>query len=507
MDKSPARHIELMDYLRGAAIICVLLFHTLGTAFGMWTLPWDGVVRDENVPISFLCFLPLSFGQIGVPIFFVVSGFCIHLSFQQSGGGFRNFFVRRFFRIYPPYLAALAFAILLLESTAVEGVPRPSILWPLLTHLLMVFNFDPSSLLAFNGVFWSLSIEVQLYLIYPVLLLLVGRLGWKRTMAILAICECVIRAINHPMENVGATVTPFGYWFSWSLGAFIADAVLKNEPLPFAKAPVMPWFFLMVLSYFFKPTYPFLFPLAAVTTAIITSRILSRTMPQIKLPAVSLTALKKIGIWSYSIYLLHEPLLRAYGFVISWILPDSYHAAPAILSLVVLAWIPVIVFGFLWHEIFELPSIALGRRLVQKTFSRFNAASFSVMAFALLLIAVANCWINFKFTPEPPQKNNNMAWSLATNPDPSKRNGALAVKLAEDASRRTQFRNATITATLAASYAEAGRFDDAVAAAQKAIEIGTENGEANLVEANRQLLVLYQKHQAYHEPAKASAAK
>jgi peptidoglycan/LPS O-acetylase OafA/YrhL len=49
-------------------------------------------------------------GWVGVPIFFTVSGFCIHLSYQRSReNGFKRFFTRRFFRIYPPYLLAVLF--------------------------------------------------------------------------------------------------------------------------------------------------------------------------------------------------------------------------------------------------------------------------------------------------------------------------------------------------------------------------------------------------------------
>ena len=55
--------------------------------------------------------------------------------------------------------------------------------------------------------------------------------------------------------------------------------------------------------------------------------------------------------------------------------------------------------------------------------------------------------------------------------------------------------------TLAAAYAEAGRFDEAIATAQKACELAARNGEANLLQKNQQLLELYQNHQPYHEPA------
>src|SRR5437899_2401642 len=100
-----SKHIELLDYTRGIAIISVLFFHTLGVMFGYDMLPWNGWLRDfSSDQDSFLNFLPFSFGQAGVAIFFVVSGFCIHISFQQQGQKWSGFFIRRFSRIYPAFL-------------------------------------------------------------------------------------------------------------------------------------------------------------------------------------------------------------------------------------------------------------------------------------------------------------------------------------------------------------------------------------------------------------------
>ena len=64
----------------------------------------------------------------------------------------------------------------------------------------------------------------------------------------------------------------------------------------------------------------------------------------------------------------------------------------------------------------------------------------------------------------------NLAWVLATSSDDSLRNGARAVQLAENVARRAGHPNAIVLRTLAAAYAETGRFDDAIDAAQDAIQ-------------------------------------
>lgn len=96
-------------------------------------------------------------------------------------------------------------------------------------------------------------------------------------------------------------------------------------------------------------------------------------------------------------------------------------------------------------------------------------------------------------------ENNNMAWSFATNPEDSKRNGTLAVKLAEDACQRTQYKETIMVGTLAAAYAEAGRFDEAISTARKACALASQSGNQELLQKNQELLALYLKHQPYRD--------
>ena len=104
--------------------------------------------------------------------------------------------------------------------------------------------------------------------------------------------------------------------------------------------------------------------------------------------------------------------------------------------------------------------------------------------------------------PDSPDVLNNLAWLLATAPDAHIRDGVQAVKYAGRACELTHYGVAPFVGTLAAAYAEAGRYDDAIAAAQKACALATAAGEGELLEKNQQLLVLYRAHQPYHEAAR-----
>ena len=166
-------HLSFLDHIRGLAIILVFGFHALHPAFGRSDLPWDGWFRDFNVPRLFLVLLPVSSGSIGVAIFFVVSGFCIHLSHERSKQkDLRTFFVRRFFRIYPPYFLALAFFALVFPRSRLR-LDSPSDFANLGSHALLIHNFFKPWAVGINGSFWSLAVEAQLYLLYPLLLVLV----------------------------------------------------------------------------------------------------------------------------------------------------------------------------------------------------------------------------------------------------------------------------------------------------------------------------------------------
>ncbi len=126
----------------------------------------------------------------------------------------------------------------------------------------------------------------------------------------------------------------------------------------------------------------------------------------------------------------------------------------------------------------------LGNALLQK--GRVNAA-------------IAQYQQALQIKPDAPGVLNNLAWLLATCSDAHLRDGVQAVKYAEQACELTHHGVTPFIGTLAAAYAEAGRYDDAMAAAQQTCALATAAGEPALLEQNRKLLALYRAHQPYHE--------
>jgi tetratricopeptide (TPR) repeat protein len=102
--------------------------------------------------------------------------------------------------------------------------------------------------------------------------------------------------------------------------------------------------------------------------------------------------------------------------------------------------------------------------------------------------------------PNWPESLNNLAWILAANPDATLRNGAEAVTLAERACQLTNYKEPLLIGTLAAAYAEAGRFPEAVSTAEKARALALAAGLEEVARKNQELLELYRAGRAYHEP-------
>jgi Predicted acyltransferases len=340
----PVRRIDFLDHVRGLAILGVMVFHAVEAAFG------HQVWREGPAWLR-----PASLGSLGVAVFFVVSGFCIHTSHAGSAEpGLGRFFLRRFFRIYPPYLFALA----------LFAVGRDFSLPQLVSHAGLFHNFDARWFQGINPSFWSIAVEWQLYCAYPLFYFAALRWGWTPVLAVLATIEVSLvlleRTIGLP---VALRHSVLGYGCSWAAGAALADAWLRGSPLPFrALWHRLLWPVLTLVPVCFAPRYALLsFLFGALSTVSWISWALSR--PATATPAPSrLRPLAFIGACSYSLYLLHQPLLRALS---ASELPPLQN-----LAWLFLLFVPIILLAHAAYRLIELPSIALGRIISRLVVSR-----------------------------------------------------------------------------------------------------------------------------------------
>lgn len=113
--------------------------------------------------------------------------------------------------------------------------------------------------------------------------------------------------------------------------------------------------------------------------------------------------------------------------------------------------------------------------------------------------AIGHYRMALKLQPQNADVLNNLAWIRAANAEAGFRDGPEAVDLAERACRLTDFRQPLMVGTLAAAYAEAGRFDDAVATAEKARALAIALGQQDVAAKNLELIRLFKARQPYRE--------
>jgi tetratricopeptide (TPR) repeat protein len=113
--------------------------------------------------------------------------------------------------------------------------------------------------------------------------------------------------------------------------------------------------------------------------------------------------------------------------------------------------------------------------------------------------AIAGYRQALQMNPDQAEALNNLAWLLASHPNANMRDGEEAVRLAERACELTQRKQPMLIGTLAAAYAEAGRFTNAVATAEQARNVATEMGQKEIADKNGELLELYRSNKAFHQ--------
>ena len=116
-----------------------------------------------------------------------------------------------------------------------------------------------------------------------------------------------------------------------------------------------------------EPGQPFFFLFVAVLTTAAISKFLAGARLNIQIPRFCLEHLRMTGIWSYSIYLLHQPLVGiASNFPALFL--SGLHIQPLLKFLCCLvSWLVIMPLGGLWYRFFELPSIALGKVCIRKS--------------------------------------------------------------------------------------------------------------------------------------------
>ena len=319
---SPRLNLRTLDMLRGVLAVYVLLGHF------RWLL-WSGHAAWMAAPHSpwlepiVFASASLRYGREAVMIFFVLSGFFIHLRAAQDDSSTiqtttaASFYPRRAHRLGAPYAFALVVTIALdaigrswfpelyhaaTGDALVDGVfGRAGYQWQSVAPAVVVL---PSSLgydFGSNGPLWSLAYEVVYYALYPLWLTLRRR---SLPLAYVAVpLACLLLAAT---RSSAFPITVLMYYPVWLTGAALAEVLTqRNAHVPrMAAVPVFLTGFLLhvMISRSFPSALPaMLFGGAAV--------VICATMSAAAVSWLPVRVFEYFGVRSYSIYIAHFPLV------------------------------------------------------------------------------------------------------------------------------------------------------------------------------------------------------
>ena len=361
-----------VDVFRGVAAFVVAAMHArmiTWVGFRAFWMLHGGLHASPDAFLGYLTF-PLVWGSVGVPVFFVLSGYCIHRSqaFARVRDGqyqlsTTNFYVRRFFRIYPVLVGAM------LLTLVCDGGSRhfsPNSQWlgntGIGTFLINLFSLQgiAGGTFGSNGPLWTLSIEVQFYALYPLLVTAMRSLGTLPTLLLLL----AVNIMSYfTLERYGLKLFS-SYYVSWYLGALVAEGeaagLLARQLLsPKCRAEWYGLAFTLMCggcTLFFVGQY-FAFQLWAVGFAVFLFAVLKRPLSPRGLPA---RVFRSMGTFSYSLYVVHVPLVLLINSFL-------FHSVPQV-SLVPFCATLVVIVGcaYAFSLVFEKPALALSQKFKQK---------------------------------------------------------------------------------------------------------------------------------------------
>ncbi|HEY0396677.1 MAG TPA: acyltransferase [Candidatus Elarobacter sp.] len=220
--------IATIDGLRGIAIAMVVWFH-------LWQISWQAAV----IPFVNVSLQPIAeTGFLGVALFFFISGFVLMLPYAQAHAAgtpppsLRHFAGRRFLKIVPSYVLAIAVMLAAGAQTyphLADGVKD------VVFHLLFVHDWFAATNYSIDGVMWSLGVEIQFYVVFPLLVLAFVRKPLLAAIALFAVANgwriwCMLSNHYYYEQRLAQLPGYIDFFAAGMLGAFAYVAIAMKHP-------------------------------------------------------------------------------------------------------------------------------------------------------------------------------------------------------------------------------------------------------------------------------------
>jgi peptidoglycan/LPS O-acetylase OafA/YrhL len=359
-------HLIYLDGLRGLAAISIVVHHLC-----LWMAKWHG-----NWPTMSLA------GHCVVAVFVVLSGYSLMQPVARSAegqlvGGWRRYFRRRARRILPAYYAAIFFSTLVLLPGWI-GWPR--LPWAvvggtleisgssLLAHLLLIQNlrFDWASQI--NAPLWTVATEWQLYFVFPLVLLPL----WRRFgIVVTVVIAIVVGGVVGWVTGMRFDACP------WYVGLFalgMAGSVVSFSDGRGARARLarrLPWAWISAAVLIAAVATMWFVPLCLVVTdtlvgvAVMALLIFCTGKREAEvsrgnalLRFLESKVLVNVGVRSYSLYLIHGPLIGVVGTVVEWFCRRNLRMV--VWAMPVISVVAIGIATVIFYRLFERPFVGRG---------------------------------------------------------------------------------------------------------------------------------------------------
>jgi peptidoglycan/LPS O-acetylase OafA/YrhL len=318
---------HLIDLLRILAASWVVFFH-----LNQPIAPIDNWYRD-------FC----KYGHLGVPIFFIISGYCILIALHHAKKP-TEFIVRRFFRIFPPYWFSLIItAVIVLLLKVITHVNSVAVLPKSIAGIAATIILSTSPITAvktINWVYWTLSCEVLFYLAVFACAL------FKKQYFVIALIAVALLSIVLPRFESGPLFF-LNLWPLFSLGVAIYQLLHQ---------PAYKWFNIVLLAFtavdFYATHQSFIYIfLCLITGGLI---VINHFKP------LKSNLLSRYGDVSYSLYLVHVPIgIYLLGHLKTTVIQTNL-ALNIVFDVVILVFLVFV--SRLMHRYIELPAIKYGKK-------------------------------------------------------------------------------------------------------------------------------------------------
>jgi peptidoglycan/LPS O-acetylase OafA/YrhL len=352
------QRIEVIDLLRGLSCLGVLLYHV---RIDLWIGWW----RITSYPQEYSSFakamawlsIPTPFLGYAILLFFLISGFCIHFpnASLNSRPCWKNYLKGRFWRIYPTYLAAILFTSVISFYCHIKWGDNTWNIERIFRVITVSQNYPPiNGQFLSNPSLWTIPLEIEFYALYPLAFIFLVKFGAFKV-TLFSFCTSGLAIYLTKQGAHWISFTAIFLWPSWLLGAWIASLHRENKLSDLKLFYVyIPLIFSLVLALTSRLQnwdswiqytcwtgfYFFLF------VAVLRAESLFKVNEKL-----ILRSLAWMGRISFSLYLVHFPLFKLFGYLHR----ENFGEKPANFLVSLVYIIPVIFIAWLFFKYIENP--------------------------------------------------------------------------------------------------------------------------------------------------------